>query len=199
MHPVQRCIQSAWSTTGDQSIAIISLVCAHHDVICATECIKPELALIFLRIKHTSIFLSTIYVLHITVMAVNYNQNEHAEQIGHVPEVGSASSTGAPGHPTGLQDTRSAYNPSKGVNPATGATYSKSSAGGPTQTRQRPLSPSPSRSDDRIVGDAPLPYTASTAQRAEMNDRSASGSKASRVGEGVGKGVMGAAASLHVS
>ncbi|KAJ5121393.1 uncharacterized protein N7515_009354 [Penicillium bovifimosum] len=131
-------------------------------------------------------------------MAANYQHNEQSQRAGYA-NIGAASSTGAPGHPTGLQDTRSTYDASKGVNPATGAAYSKSSGGGPTQTHQRPLSPSPARSDDRIIGDAPLPHTASTAQRAEMQDRQASGSKASQVGEGVGKGVMGAAASVHVS
>jgi hypothetical protein len=121
----------------------------------------------------------------------------HNEQV-QPTAVGGGSSTGAPGLSTGLHDTRSQYNPTKGVNPSTGAAYSKSSAGGPTQTHQRPLSPSPSRSDDRIVGDAPLPHTASTAQRAHMQD-SASGSRAGRAGDGLGKGVVGAAASIHVS
>ncbi|EKV10799.1 hypothetical protein Pdw03_7917 [Penicillium digitatum] len=106
--------------------------------------------------------------------------------------VGGGSSTGAPGFPTGLRDTRSEYDESKGYNSATGASYSRESAGGPTQTRQRPLSPSPSRSDDRIVGDAPLPHTASTAQRAEIED-----SRAARAGEGLGNKVKGIAASVH--
>lgn len=103
------------------------------------------------------------------------------------------SSTGAPGFPTGLRDQRSQYDSSKGFNPATGASYSKSSAGGPTQTRQRPLSPSPSRSDDRIVADEPLPHTASTAQRAEIQDQAGS-----RAGDGLRKGVETAAAKVHV-
>lgn len=133
-------------------------------------------------------------------MADNYGRSEHTDPIeASRGAVGGGSSTGAPGRPTGFQDTRSQYDASKGYNPATGASYSKSSGGGPTQTHQRPLSPSPSRSDDRIVGDAPLPHTASTAQRTEMEDRSGSGSKASRMGDGVGKGVMGVAASVHVS
>ncbi|KAJ5558307.1 hypothetical protein N7535_008520 [Penicillium sp. DV-2018c] len=130
-------------------------------------------------------------------MATNYQPNDQSQRTGYGSNIGAASSTGAPGHPTGLQDTRSTYDPSKGVNPATGAAYSKSSGGGPTQTHQRPLSPSPARSDDRIVEDAPLPYTASTAQRAEMQDHEALGSKAGHAGEGVGKGVMGAAAWIH--
>lgn len=109
--------------------------------------------------------------------------------------VGGGSSTGAPGLPTGLRDQRSQYDASKGVNPSTGASYSKSSAGGPTQTRQQPLSPSPAHSDDRIVADEPLPHTASTAQRAEIQDHS----RGSRAGDGIGKGIKGAAASVHVS
>lgn len=133
-------------------------------------------------------------------MAANYERYENADPTQTSRgEVGGGSSTGAPGIPTGFRDTRSHYDTSKGYNPATGASYSKSSAGGPTQTHQRPLSPSPSRSDDRIVGDAPLPYTASTAQRAELQDQSAPGSKAGRMGEGVGQGVKGVAASVHVS
>ncbi|CAI7619866.1 unnamed protein product [Penicillium bialowiezense] len=107
--------------------------------------------------------------------------------------VGGGSSTGAPGLPTGLRDQRSQYDASKGVNPSTGASYSKSSAGGPTQTRQQPLSPSPAHSDDRIVADEPLPHTASTAQRAEIQDHS----RGSRAGDGIGKGIKGAAASVH--
>ncbi|CAG8067401.1 unnamed protein product [Penicillium olsonii] len=107
--------------------------------------------------------------------------------------VGGGSSTGAPGIPTGLRDQRSHYDTTKGVNPATGASYSKSSAGGPTQNHQQPLSPSPARSDDRIVGDEPLPHTASTAQRAEIQDHS----RGSRAGDGIGKGIVGAAASVH--
>ncbi|KAJ5782382.1 hypothetical protein N7457_004156 [Penicillium paradoxum] len=131
-------------------------------------------------------------------MAEEYGRYEHADPTeSSRGAVGGGSSTGAPGRPTGLQDPRSQYDTSKGYNPATGSSYSKSSGGGPTQTHQRPLSPSPSRSDDRVVGDAPLPHTASTAQRAEMEDQSATGSKASRMGEGAGKGVRGIAASIH--
>lgn len=129
---------------------------------------------------------------------MNTNQQYERPQSSSGSAVGSASSTGAPGLPTGLRDTRSQYNSTKGVNPSTGATYSKSSGGGPTQTRQRPLSPSPSRSDDRIVADEPLPYTASTAQRAEIQDHSASGSRPARAGDKVGKGVVGVAATIHV-
>ncbi|KAJ5250712.1 hypothetical protein N7489_001122 [Penicillium chrysogenum] len=122
-------------------------------------------------------------------MSRTYQSYEHADPTQTSRgAVGGGSSTGAPGLPTGLRDTQSQYDSSKGYNPATGASYSKSSAGGPTQTRQRPLSPSPSRSDDRMVKEARLPHTASTAQRAEMEDRSASGSWAARAG---------AAASVH--
>lgn len=133
-------------------------------------------------------------------MSQAYQAYEHADTTHNASgAVASGSSTGAPGLPTGLRDPRSEYNATKGYNPATGASYSKSSAGGPTQTHQRPLSPSPSRSEDRIVGDAPLPHTASTAQRADMQDRSGRGSKAARVGGGFGNKVKGAAASVHVS
>ncbi|KAJ5413122.1 hypothetical protein N7465_005427 [Penicillium sp. CMV-2018d] len=127
-------------------------------------------------------------------MSRTYQSYEHADPTQTSRgAVGGGSSTGAPGLPTGLHDTRSQYDAeTKGYNPATGASYSRSSAGGPTQTRQRPLSPSPSRSDDRIVGDAPLPHTASTAQRAEMED-----SRAARAGEGFGNKVKGVAASVH--
>lgn len=129
-------------------------------------------------------------------MSRAYQSYEHADPTQTSRgAVGGGSSTGAPGLPTGLHDTRSQYDAeTKGYNPATGASYSRSSAGGPTQTRQRPLSPSPSRSDDRIVGDAPLPHTASTAQRAEMED-----SRAARAGEGFGNKAKGVAASVHVS
>ncbi|KAJ5269612.1 hypothetical protein N7505_005370 [Penicillium chrysogenum] len=107
-------------------------------------------------------------------MSRTYQSYEHADPTQTSRgAVGGGSSTGAPGLPTGLRDTQSQYDSSKGYNPATGASYSKSSAGGPTQTRQRPLSPSPSRSDDRMVKEARLPHTASTAQRAEMEDRAA--------------------------
>ncbi|KAK9856652.1 hypothetical protein MYU51_000455 [Penicillium brevicompactum] len=122
------------------------------------------------------------------------NQQPQYEPADHARgAVGGGSSTGAPGLPTGLRDQRSQYDTTKGVNPSTGATYSKSSAGGPTQNHQRPLSPSPARSDDRIVNDEPLPHTASTAQRAEIQDRS----RGSRAGDGIGKGIVGAAASVH--
>jgi len=130
---------------------------------------------------------------------MNQNEYEPTQPSQSPGVVGGGSSTGAPGFPTGLRDTRSQYDSTKGINPATGASYSKSSAGGPTQTHQRPLSPSPSRSDDRIVPDEPLPHTASTAQRAEIQDRSGSGSRGSRAGDGFGKGVVGVAASIHVS
>ncbi|KAJ5356029.1 hypothetical protein N7517_010638 [Penicillium concentricum] len=131
-------------------------------------------------------------------MSQTYQSYEHADPT-HTSRgaVGGGSSTGAPGLPTGVHDTQSQYDKTKGYNPATGSSYSRSSAGGPTQTRQRPLSPSPSRSDDRIIGDAPLPNTASTAQRAEMEDTAASESKAARAGEGFGNKVKGAAASVH--
>ncbi|CAI7585559.1 unnamed protein product [Penicillium glandicola] len=130
-------------------------------------------------------------------MPQTYQSYEHADPTKTARgAVGGGSSTGAPGLPTGLVDTRSQYDTSKGYNPATGASYSRSSGGGPTQTHQRPLSPSPSRSDDRIV-EEPLPHTASTAQRAAMEDRSASGSRAARAGEGLGNKVKGVAASVH--
>ncbi|KAJ5817551.1 hypothetical protein N7447_007559 [Penicillium robsamsonii] len=129
-------------------------------------------------------------------MSQTYQSYEHADPTKTSRgAVGGGSSTGAPGLPTGVRDTQSQYDETKGYNPATGSSYSRSSAGGPTQTRQRPLSPSPSRSDDRIIGDAPLPNTASTAQRAEAEDHA--GSMAAWAGEGLGNKVKGAAASVH--
>ncbi|KAJ5952009.1 uncharacterized protein N7479_010422 [Penicillium vulpinum] len=131
-------------------------------------------------------------------MSQTYQSYEHADPTQTARgAVGGGSSTGAPGLPTGVHDTLSQYDETRGYNPATGASYSKSSAGGPSQTSQRPLSPSPSRSDDRLIGEAPLPHTASTAQRAETEDRSASSSRAAQFGEGFGDKVKGAAASVH--
>ena len=135
-------------------------------------------------------------------MSQPYQGYEHADPIHNARgEVGGGSSTGAQGFPTGLHDTRSDYDTSKGYNSSTGASYSRASGGGPTQTRQRPLSPSPPRSDDRIVGDAPLPYTASTAQRAEMGDHAAHASHhhSGQPGERFGERVREAFASVHVS
>ena len=107
------------------------------------------------------------------------------------------SSTGAPGAPIGLDDRRNQYDPTTtGYNPATSAGYSTSSAGGPHQHHHQP--PSPANDYDRVdVSSAP-----STAQRAQMEDTSATNSsdaRSARAGENVGKGIKGVAAGIHVS
>ncbi|KAJ5092044.1 hypothetical protein NUU61_006914 [Penicillium alfredii] len=121
--------------------------------------------------------------------------------------IAHGSSTGAPGAPTGVQDTRAQYDPtSTGYNSATGAGYSTSSAGGPHHHHHEPASPSNSydltaRQDDRIQ------HAPSTAQRAKMEDQaqgetkgdkvSGLGSRASQASEDVGRGAKGAAAGIH--
>lgn len=111
------------------------------------------------------------------------------------------SSTGAPGIPTGLQDSRNEYNPATtGFNPATGAGYSKAS-----QEAQQPQQQTtvPSNSYDTSVKSdniQPPPVPPRT-QRAEFEKEPtyARGSKAAQVGGSLGTGVKGFAAGLHVS
>lgn len=103
------------------------------------------------------------------------------------------SSTGAPGFPTGLQDTRSQYDPAtSGVNPATGAKYTKPSAVGSH----------PSNSYDQ-GGQVAGTHAPSNAQRPQMDnqataDSNTSGDKFARKGEDVGRKAQGVMAGVHV-
>lgn len=116
------------------------------------------------------------------------------------------SSTGAPGIPTGLQDQRAQYDPATtGVNPATGASYTKSNRG------------ASSKSFDVAPGDDHLQHTPSTAQRVEMEKQQekaahergqsstatsstgAAGSKQmGQMGQDLGKKAQGVFAGVHV-
>lgn len=126
-----------------------------------------------------------------------YQQNSSTSRAG----ISHGSSTGAPGDPLGLRDTRSSYDPATtGYNPATGAGYSKSSAGGPHQHHHQPASP-PNGYDQTAGQDDRIQHAPSTVQRAKMEDEIAGGSnqsRSARAGEDVGKGVKGVAASVHV-
>lgn len=115
------------------------------------------------------------------------------------------SSTGAPGAPTGFQDTGSEYDPqTMGYNPATGAGYSKTSAGGPHQSYHQPALPSNSyerlgSQDDRIQ------HAPSTAQRVQAEDEEAkfskkpnAGSRTAQAGGDLGRGIKDIAAGVHV-
>ncbi|KAJ6145529.1 hypothetical protein N7470_009424 [Penicillium chermesinum] len=93
------------------------------------------------------------------------------------------SSTGAPGIPTGLHDSRNDYNPAtKGYNPATGANYSK-----PQESLQSQPTTSASNSYDGVKTDRvhhpPPTGTAQRTQFGESND-----SRAAQVGGGVARG-----------
>lgn len=116
------------------------------------------------------------------------------------------SSTEAPGLPVPMQDTRSHYDPATtGYNPATGASYSKPSAGKPKEGTDK--SNAPSNGYDRLAGqDDRIQYAPSTVQRAEMEEAGAtsktdraSESRATRASENVGRKVKGVGASVHVS
>ncbi|KAJ5577942.1 uncharacterized protein N7459_006906 [Penicillium hispanicum] len=126
-----------------------------------------------------------------------YQQGSPSNRAG----ISHGSSTGAPGDPLGSRDTRASYNPAtEGYNPATGASYTKSSAGGPHQHHHQPASP-PDSYDQTAGQDARIQHAPSTVQRARIEDEAATNSKDSRsarAGEGAGKGVKGAAASIHV-
>lgn len=114
------------------------------------------------------------------------------------------SSTGAPGAPTGVQDTRSQYDPLRtGYNPSTGAGYSTASAGGPHQHHHQPASPS--NSYDQTAGqDDRIQHAPSTAQRVKMEEEQEGDSTSSvaslfaRKGEDVGRSVKGTIAGIHV-
>lgn len=105
----------------------------------------------------------------------------------------SGSSTGAPGFPTGLQDTRSQYNPTtSGVNPATGAKYTKPSA----------VEHHPTNSYDQ-GGQISGTHVPGNAQRPPLEDQAtvnsnASGDKFARKGEDVGRKAQGVMAGVHV-
>jgi hypothetical protein len=105
------------------------------------------------------------------------------------------SSTGAPGIPTGLQDQRAQYDPTtNGVNPATGASYTKSDKGAST------------KSFDVAAGDDRIQHPPSTAQRVQMEeqqekaarDRGSGGRQMGQMGEDVGRKAQGVMAGVHV-
>lgn len=116
----------------------------------------------------------------------------------------SGSSTGAPGVPTSMSDQRNQYDPATtGYNSATGAGY-KTAAGGSYQDYYRP--PSPTGSFDAPAGDSRIHHAPSTAERVKMEKDMEKaqkglhhGSQPHSHGEGLGKGIRGVAAGVHVS
>jgi hypothetical protein len=125
-------------------------------------------------------------------------------QVPNVRRPSSGSSTGAPGFPTGLQDTRSQYNPAtSGVNPATGAGYQKHQA--------PPVPERPSNSYDQGGYDAgthtqhaQYPQHASTTQPTGLENQTTAGSgtssdKYAQKGENFGRKAHGVMAGIHVS
>lgn len=115
------------------------------------------------------------------------------------------SSTGAPGAPTGLQDTRSEYDPqTMGYNSATGAGYSKASVEDPHQAHNQP--PSPPSSYDRLGSqDERIQHAPSTVQRvqaeeeeAKLSKSSQKASRAAQTGNDLGRGIKDVAAGIHV-
>jgi hypothetical protein len=118
------------------------------------------------------------------------------------------SSTGAPGIPVPMQDTRSHYDPATtGYNPATGASYSKTNPA-TSQPHEETYNPNiPSNSYDQMATqDDRIQYAPSTVQRAEMEEAAAtsktdtaSESRATRASEDFGRKVRGVGASVHVS
>lgn len=106
------------------------------------------------------------------------------------------SSTGAPGIPTGLQDPRAQYDPAtKGVNPATGASYTKSDKG------------ASAKSFDVAAGDDHIQHAPSTAQRVQMEEQqekaardrgSGTGSSMGQKGQDVGRKAQGVISGVHV-
>lgn len=114
----------------------------------------------------------------------------------------SGSSIGAPGVPTAMSDQRSQYDPATtGYNSATGAGY-KTAAGGSDQDYHRP--PSPTGSFDAPAGDSRINHAPSTAERVKMEKemekaQKQHGSQTHSHGEGLGKGIRGVAAGVHVS
>ncbi|KAJ5166715.1 uncharacterized protein N7482_005496 [Penicillium canariense] len=112
------------------------------------------------------------------------------------------SSTGAPGAPLHTQDPRSQYNPTTtGYNPATGAGYSKPSAGGLNENQPTV----PTNSYDRMAGqDERIQHAPSTVQRAQMGEAAATSktdmktdSPANRVSHDLGRKAQEIGASVH--
>ncbi|CAI7644799.1 unnamed protein product [Penicillium pancosmium] len=104
------------------------------------------------------------------------------------------SSTGAPGIPTGLQDQRAQYDPATtGVNPATGASYTKADKG------------ASAKSFDAAAGDDRIQHAPSTAQRVQMEeqqekaarDRGSGGRQMGQMGEDAGRKAQGVMAGVH--
>ncbi|KAJ5826002.1 hypothetical protein N7474_003140 [Penicillium riverlandense] len=124
--------------------------------------------------------------------------------------VAPGSSTGAPGDPSGLRDSRSQYDPSTtGYNSATGAGYSTLSAGGPHHHHHQPASPLNSY-DQAASQDSRIEHAPSTAQRVKMEEEAAQtkGSDSGKFGsdtqrranaasEEFGRGVIGTTAGIH--
>lgn len=112
----------------------------------------------------------------------------------------SGSSIGAPGVPTAMSDQRSQYDPATtGYNSATGAGY-KTAAGGSDQDYYRPASPT--GGFDAPAGDSRINHAPSTAERVRMEKETENMQKQQGThshGEGLGKGIRGVAAGVHVS
>jgi hypothetical protein len=116
----------------------------------------------------------------------NNQAAEAARQNVRRPSYGS--STGAPGFPTGFQDTRTQYNPAtSGYNPATGTGYQKPSATGS----------GPSNSYDQGTQHAPSTQGTNMDNRA-TEDSKAPGDKYAQKGEEVGRKAHGVMAGIHV-
>ncbi|KAF3398056.1 hypothetical protein F1880_005775 [Penicillium rolfsii] len=116
------------------------------------------------------------------------------------------SSTGAPGIPVSMQDTRSHYDPATtGYNPATGASYSKEkpALSQPHEGTYNPNIPS-NRNDQMATQDDRIHYAPNTVQRAETDEAAAtsktntsSSSRATTATENLGRKVRGVGASVH--
>lgn len=111
------------------------------------------------------------------------------------------SSTGAPGIPTGVQDQRAQYDPNTtGVNPSTGAAYSKTRAGSYSKPDR---GPSPSNSYDTGAGDARMQHPPSTSERVRMEQQQEKAvgdqSKGGQAGQDLGRKAQGVMAGVHVS
>ncbi|KAJ5204251.1 uncharacterized protein N7498_005130 [Penicillium cinerascens] len=102
------------------------------------------------------------------------------------------SSTGTPGFPTGLHDTQPQYDPAtSGVNPATGAKYTKPSAVG--------SHPSNSYDQGGQIAGTHMPSNAPQPQMVNQAtaDSNASGDKFARKGEDFGRKAQGVMAGVH--
>ncbi|KAK5806793.1 hypothetical protein VI817_001051 [Penicillium citrinum] len=109
------------------------------------------------------------------------------------------SSTGAPGIPTGVQDQRAQYDPNTtGVNPSTGAAYSKTRAGSYSKPDR---GPSPSNSYDTGAGDARMQHPPSTSERVRMEQQQEKAvgdqSKGGQAGQDLGRKAQGVMAGVH--